>query len=60
MKTIIDKYFEAVDYYKEWREKLIRDKAIDYLKKINPILVRRSESRQEVIQLLFQKELKDF
>ena len=32
----IDKYFEAVDYYKEWREKLVRNTAIDYLKKVNP------------------------
>ena len=36
MKSPIDKLFEAVDYYKEWREKLVRNTAIKYLQKKDP------------------------
>ena len=35
-KTPIDKLFEAVDYYKKWREKLVWDTAIRYLREKNP------------------------
>jgi len=31
-KTLIDKFFEGVDCYKKWREKLIKDTAIIYLR----------------------------
>ena len=36
MKTPFGKLFEAMDYYRAWRDEIVKDTAVKYLKKNYP------------------------